>query len=307
MDCVSTKSKRNSLIEFYRFLFAMWVVYYHGYFFLPKTQYFSSGYLAVDFFFMLTGYFIMKDIIKQSDQSLIKGVINLVWKKLKPLGVTLIISLFFALVYFFLNLQDLGSPWGFMWYIKWLIIVPVLFYLLYRALPNKKLFYIAIAAIVCVSYVLQATLFYGVGILRGLTGIGLGVLLSLIPKNNLKIKNFNLNFVFSGLFIIATVLFACFNYKMQNPDHLFILCLAPGLLYFTSCVTISCKTLNYLGGLAFGLYAYQTICRVVEHMGWLNDREHYVQLFCIVFVCAVLDDLIRRIVRNYKNKNIIEG
>lgn len=112
MDCVSTKSKRNSLIEFYRFLFAMWVVYYHGYFFLPKTQYFSSGYLAVEFFFILTGMFLVKDIVKHSDQSFIKGGISLVWKKLKSLSFTLVISLIFALVYFFMHLDDPGSPWG---------------------------------------------------------------------------------------------------------------------------------------------------------------------------------------------------
>ena len=47
-----------------------------------------------------------------------------------------------------------------------------------------------------------------------------------------QIKNFNLNIVFLVLFVVGTILFALFNYQLKNPDHLFILLLAPGLLYF---------------------------------------------------------------------------
>jgi hypothetical protein len=304
---MTLKSKRNSLIELFRFFFAMWVVYYHGYFFLPKTKLFASGYLAVEFFFILTGMFLVKDIVKHSEQSFIKGGISLVWKKLKSLSFTLVISLIFALVYFFMHLDDPGSPWGFMWYIKWLIAVPLLFYAVYRIVKNPKMFYIIIAAITVVAYVLQATLFYGAGILRGLYGIGIGVLLSLIPKNTLKIKNFNLNIVFLALFVASTILFALFNYQLKNPDHLFILLLAPGLLYFASCINVNFAPLNYFGGLSFGLYAYQTICRVLEDVSWMKDKYGNIKMFLILVALVIADDLIKRLIKYYKNKKHLQN
>ena len=43
---------KNSLIELFRFLFALWVLYYHS--FVPyKGEMFGQGYLAVEFFFVL--------------------------------------------------------------------------------------------------------------------------------------------------------------------------------------------------------------------------------------------------------------
>ena len=81
MEQTGKKKKRNSLVELYRFLFAMWVVYYHGYFFLPKDSHFSGGYIAVDFFFILTGFFVMGLIKKESEKPFFKGILNVAWKK----------------------------------------------------------------------------------------------------------------------------------------------------------------------------------------------------------------------------------
>ena len=54
---------KNSLIELYRFLFALWVLYYHS--FVPyKGELFGQGYLAVEFFFVLSGFFLIRSIDK---------------------------------------------------------------------------------------------------------------------------------------------------------------------------------------------------------------------------------------------------
>ena len=51
--------KRNSLIEFFRFFFALNVVKNHGYF--PyRTRLFSPGRISVEFFFVLSGILLRK-------------------------------------------------------------------------------------------------------------------------------------------------------------------------------------------------------------------------------------------------------
>ena len=178
---------RNSLIELYRFIFALWVMYYHGYFFLPKHQLFRGGYLGVDFFFILTGLFLFNSITRSAERGYGKGLLELSWRKLKPLGVTLIISLVFAQIYFWIYIRyGWSDPFGFMWYIKWLVIIPAIYYTLYYFIKSKKYFLITVAIISVISYLLLHTIGNGWGALRGLSGIGIGILISQIPKIDFK-------------------------------------------------------------------------------------------------------------------------
>lgn len=296
------KSKRNSLIELYRFLFAMWAVYYHGYFFLPKTVHFSNGRIAVDFFFILTGLFLMNSVKKSAQMPLFKGLVNLAWKKVKPLGVTLIISLVFAQIYFWINLSrgETGGIFGYMWYVEWLVLVPLIYCVLYKYIRNKKGFYLVVAVLAIVAYVLQVMVFEGWGFLRALVGMGIGILLSLVPKNNWQIKNFNVNWLISIALCAITIVFACFCAYIPGDDHIFILILFPSLLYFATCVDAHIPLFDYLGGLSFSLYAYQTICRVLEQVNVMNENEHRVYFFLIIAGLSVIDDLIKRLVRKYK-------
>lgn len=291
------KAKRNSLIELYRFLFAMWVVWYHDYFFLPKSSYFADGYLAVDFFFMLTGFFIMGLIKKQSEKSFFKGACGLVWKKLKPLIITLAIAIVFAQIYFWSNLDDLGDPIGYMWYFEWFLVVPLLYYVIYRLVRNEKIFYSIIGAIVVLSYILLNTVCIQWGFFRGTVGIGIGILISIIPKPKLKYKGFNFSILIALAFLAGTIVSACFKTYIPNSNPLFILFLFPGLLYFTTCFKTDIKVLNYLGGLSFGIYAYQTVCRVLELYGVYNKQDNFVEMFLILMSLAIADDLIKRLVR----------
>lgn len=246
----------------------------------------------------------MNAIVKEAQKPFWKGLGSLLWKKLKPLGITLIISIVFALTFFFASLPELGDPLGFMWYIEWMLIVPAIYYALYYLLKNKKTFYIVVAAVVVASYILEVFVFKQWGLFRGLIGIGIGILLHIIPKNNWKIGKFNINILIVVVLLLGTIAAACFKTYIPHGDHLFKLFLFPALLYFASCVNINFKLFNYLGGLSFGLYAYQTVCRVFELTGLLNDKEHNLILFGIIAGLTVIDDLIKRIVKKHKNKNL---
>ena len=89
-------NSRNSLLELYRFLFSIWVVWYHG-FFVFKNQFFNHGYIAVEFFFILSGFYILKSIEKHKHQPFFRGLCQLLWKRMKSLGLAFCIGIIFVL------------------------------------------------------------------------------------------------------------------------------------------------------------------------------------------------------------------
>lgn len=61
--------KRNGLIEAYRFLFACVIVIFHGAWIGGGNRFaaFGGGYLGVEFFFILSGYFLMRQLDRTPD------------------------------------------------------------------------------------------------------------------------------------------------------------------------------------------------------------------------------------------------
>lgn len=54
--------KRNYVLDLLRFVFALIIIIHHSYFMIGKYIYAPSGYLGVEFFFMVSGIFMMRDI-----------------------------------------------------------------------------------------------------------------------------------------------------------------------------------------------------------------------------------------------------
>jgi len=240
---------------------------------------------------------LMTAIAKSAELGFWKGIANLTWKKLKPLGITLIISLVFAQIYFWIHIvDDFGDPFGFMWYIEWLIVVPIVYYAIFYLLKkNKKIFLVCVSVIVIVSYILLSVVCQSWGILRGFSGIGIGILLSQLPKLKLNFKKFDFSILISIALIVATFVCAMYCRYILYHNHLFILLLFPALLYFANCID-NCHfvVFDYLGSLSFGMYAYQTLNR-------LHDKENNLALFSIVMGLAILDNLIRRLISYHKD------
>mgnify|MGYP006951500977 CR=1 FL=1 len=60
-------SKRNNALEFYRFVFIVFIFFMHfrsygG--FEGDKNYFAAGYLGVEYFFILSGFFMMQKVEK---------------------------------------------------------------------------------------------------------------------------------------------------------------------------------------------------------------------------------------------------
>ena len=310
MDSVNTKEKklesakpktqRNSLIELYRFLFAMWVVWYHG-FFVFKNQFFSHGYIAVEFFFILSGFYILKTIDKYKDKSFFTGLWQMLWIRIKSLSLPFIVGLIFVVWFMFLEGQI--SLLGYLWYIPFMLLSFAIIYFLRRITKSKLAFVITLLGIVIVSYLLlYIPVLEGWGFFRGLGGVSLGVLLSLIPQKDFKIKKTNFNWIIIATLLALIIYLAYLPKENLISEYFLVLLLIPMLIYFTNTLNINCWFLNFLGSLSFGLYAYQCVLRVLEF--YVPLAQYW--LFLILIVLVLLDKIIIHLFKHSRKKACVQ-
>ena len=295
-----TKTKRNSLIELYRFLFAMWVVYYHGFFF-TKSGIFSHGYLAVEFFFILSGFYLLKGIDKSDKTPFAKNFFGFMWKRLKSLGMAFVVGFLFSAIDFALNPSwYILGIFGYLWYIPMMFVAIALIYILRKFVKSNIWFVAILICLTILSYSLLYTVLEGWGLFRAIGGISLGVLLSMLPKLKLKIKGFNLNSLIS-LAIFATTIYLAYLPKANlNIDYIMIFACFPSLLYFSSqTAELNNPAFNFLGSLSFGLYAYQCPLALLEYFGLVTDMKY---LFLILISMVLLDAIITKTVRYIRQK-----
>jgi peptidoglycan/LPS O-acetylase OafA/YrhL len=59
----------NYFIDLLKFIFSVIIVFYHSWIFTGEygAGFFNHGYLAVDFYFIVTGYLMMQSIAKEKD------------------------------------------------------------------------------------------------------------------------------------------------------------------------------------------------------------------------------------------------
>lgn len=163
--------KRNGEIELLRFLFAVIVFSFHFEF---ARFIFKSGYLAVDFFFMLSGYFMMRHIESNSKHD---SSMRSLYVYIRSRFIRLFFSYFLVclLTYFircfiskdislrtlfdkgiweFLMMQSFG--FGFtttvLWYVSALLVSSFIIYFLYLCLNKKFLPIVLFLALVLLAF-----------------------------------------------------------------------------------------------------------------------------------------------------------
>ena len=93
--------KRNTTIELARFLFSLLVIGYHVQMtFASGNQFFANGALAVEFFFLLSGYFFAKSIEKvyANKTGFIKGSYDILKSKVKGIFPTHIVAIIAVII-----------------------------------------------------------------------------------------------------------------------------------------------------------------------------------------------------------------
>ena len=291
--------RRNSLIELFRFIFAMNVVKNHGYF--PyQGPYFGPGRISVEFFFILTGFLLVRSVDKYLDKPFWQGLRGFFWSKLKSILIPVLIAIPFNLWYSYLD-GDGINLWGYLWYVNQMLIYIPIFFLVRYFIKNNNKFLLVIGIACIIATVLNMTnFFYEWGVIRAVMAISLGVLISHIPP--LKIKNDFLKWMIVVPLMLLTfiILFYPTNLAIEKLAHLVVY---PMLIYFTFQLTVHNVVLNYLGSLSFGLYAFQCIVRPIELMGY----ENVWVMFFIIVILTLLEDTCKRIyrfIKRFKSKII---
>lgn len=297
-------TQKNSLIELYRFLFAFWVVFYHGYFFV-ETGHFNHGYLAVEFFFLLNGFFVEKSMKEYTEKPFFNGLFSFTWKRLKALNFTVIVGLVVFVIYRIV-LPDLPQEpaFGYLWYLPQMLLSFAVVFLVLKLVKSEKWSSIILLFFFILSCVLNWTVLDNWGLLRGIGCVSFGVVLARIPKLKLKPKNFNYNIIFMALLLCVIIALAYIEKTTLVIDYVMICVLFPALIYFSSCIGVSFKPFNFLGSLSFGIYIYQIVLRLLSRLEWVTN-DIYLMLILTALVLA--DYFIKLwIKKSLKKRELIE-
>jgi peptidoglycan/LPS O-acetylase OafA/YrhL len=286
--------KRNSLIELYRFIFAVNVIKGHDMF--PYSgPYFGFGRISVEFFFILTGFLLMGSIRKFLDKSFKEGFISFMISKIKGIWIPIVIAIPFNIVYSLLTKNDINM-WGFLWYVKQMLIYFAVYFLIRYFIKDEKKFFVIVAITFVVATILNMfDAFYERGDVRAAMGISLGILISYIPKLNIKKKGLIWLFLAPIQIIVILILIFGNNFMMEKVLDLI---LYPLLIYFTFQLDARNKIFDYLGSLSFGLYAFQCVVRPLPFFGINNTWI----LFGIIVMLSILEDSLKRYLNYLKVK-----
>lgn len=288
------KQKRNGLLEIYRFLLCFLPLYYHNFFFWERNyEVFGIPELAVDFFFMLSGFFLIGSMRKLKEEKLLRGTWKMMFGRLKPMLFTLcfivvfnaICILLFVREDYFGTLFDLFKYW---WFVLYLTIGIGVFYLIYRLLRKEGLF-VAFLVLVALGmatlqyFVLVKGMFFSdlVFPIRTFGCLAAGMIVSYIP--GLKKGR-----IFLSILAVA-VLFPTLIYLMYSVKNfwicILIISMFGALMYFSANITFGGKVFDLIGQLSVRMYLYMAFVTMLRILGLSNYRI----LFVIDVTLASLD------------------
>ena len=300
---INTKNnpKKNSLIELMRFFFAIWVLYYHGYF-PVRTNGFNEGKLAVEFFFVLSGFYLVRSIDKYTSLPLKNGLPMFLKHRFLGIAIPFIINEFFSIYYVVYNKAYLTSDiFGYLWYIRELFLVMAIIFILRKRITNEKKFYTIIG---CFS--LSTVIIFGIfpsinhlGTLRALLAMPLGMLAALLPKISHKKDG---NFLEKGshwlvgagfLMSLLVCLQIAYMPKTTISEYTLKIIVYPAMIYFASCINFNCAFLNWLGSLSFLIYSFQCPLRILQHYGLTNSTHLFIILMVMVLAYSLIDNIVK--------------
>ena len=279
------KEKRNGIISLWKFLFAIVIAFFHCSQFYQdiKNPFFPGGYIAVEFFFIVSGFFFAASALKKrySKKTIGTDTLKFIYKKICSFIPYILIAYIFSLI-----VQAYYSNWGIskilnsfwnlcllkyfgfgdvimlgqLWYIAYMLLV---MFILYPIVVKYKANFIKlispIIVIISLGFLYETygtinhldKIFYGMiptGILRALAEINIGMIVFLISS---KIKNISFKKIFliitsviSELLLVTILLVILFIPNIKKYELIMLLMLSISLIIFTSNKCIELKLLS---------------------------------------------------------------
>lgn len=318
MEGIKTRPERFLNVDFLRFILAVIIVMYHGRDvniiqvnnFYPEIQH---GYLCVEFFFIIAGFFLFKNIKKEEHtiNFVKKRYLRLVTPILIAILLVAVISIFIPEIHFKFNDNILkifllhtcglapftgGLAGKGNWFVSVLFIISIFYFYLYK-ITDKKVFNFITALLILFSYVIFVNLkginnhwglykgIINVGLLRGIGGLGLGYFISMVYRNNF-LKNCTKKFkiLLTGLEIYLICFLGhyilCSN-KVPGKS-IFLLILAFVILFYLLLIKqgyvskiFNNKVLASFGKYSYTIYIMQFIVmELLKYTIYLNNLEY---------------------------------
>lgn len=293
------KKKRNSIMELFRLLAAIWVLVYHCF---PDSLH---GYFGVEFFFMLSGLFFLKTYKKENEKPLFKGLLHYTYARIKPILITLLICLPFSIYHYIANFSGVfsDSVFGYLWFIPHLLVVLAVFFILRRLLKKDLIFFITTAVISLACFMLVLLNITRFGMVRGVAMVGFGIMISLIP--NLKKSKLSSAFSLFVCFVAltVTVFYEVFQINTDIFQAVFLVLLLPSIIYFAKQIDYSNSTLNKVCSINFGIYAYQEVARFVLSFVCVSAAISPVVFCSVAIVLAIIEKIIITLIKRSKIKH----
>ena len=299
----SSVRKRNSLIELYRFLFAMNVLIGHG-FYPTAINRFGPARISVEFFFILSGFLFCKSLTKIKDMSVGGAVKSTLISKIKPILIPTVIGMICNGIFNYLtDFTPVFEIFRYLWYIPAMLAIMVVYAILRSLIKSDSTFWWIVLALCILTTALRysgnETLFY-FDYIRSTASVSLGMLVAKLPKPIFKRK------VFSWLLLapVAALAFVIIYYRLASNsvgyEALLDVVLYPIIIYLSFGIDFNFAPFDYLGAISFGIYAFQCPARLVQHLGALDSLG----IFIMIFALAIVEDLIKRIVRKSRRLQV---
>lgn len=298
----SNLKNRNNAIDFYRYFFMVMICILHIKEYYGNPYPFGGAYLPVEFFFVLSGFFIMQHTYKSENSehdNCEKEVFDYASDRYGRLFPQYIFSYLILATYFILTnkstikhivvncfwelwmLQIIGLG-GFisrqMWYVSALLLVSVIVYYL---LKKWKLFYLYIAApltsLVIYSYFFQRqgslagigltpnTLIVGDGVLRALAAINIGCICQQVYTYFKATITDRFNWISTIFELSAFIYFLYYFYGSGGKENDFILVIIFGM-FVISVMCGNSYISRFLNKKFFGKLGEITYAMYCNHM-----------------------------------------
>ena len=318
---------RNGEIDLFRFIFAIIVFSFH---FEYAPAIFKSGYLCVEFFFVLSGYFLMQHIEKNSNHDFnpTKLVYNYAKNRLKRLYVSYFIACVGAFLIRFIVLSDISlrtvinkgvweilllQTFGFefsttvIWYVSALLIASVIIYFLFLYLRNYFLPVIFFGAFIILAFLYQENqqlssmnnhLIVSDGLLRGLAELSLGcVMFKLIKTFPASLDKLRKVFFVPKYILLVVILYLMTKGSgIKDFSCLIFFVVFIALLFLDEspvCKIFNNKLCYFLGDISYDFYLNQII---VIYFARVLPSELLQKQPIITFISFVFADLILSVI-----------
>lgn len=307
---MATKNNKNGLVELLRFLCAVWVAYFHG-FFPVLSKHFDGAVVPVEIFFMISGYYFLKSIEKYKERPLGEGIVFIFWGRTKRFIVPLILaalSILYCNIAFEWEFDGFNWPLSFLWFFAAQFVFLSLFFLLIRNIKGRVVFNIACVVIICIFLSVHRVLTKEFDrVARGPAVLAIGMLLSQVPKLKVRLKDEKIadkltllvNSLGFAISAGALIYFAYLPGYAIWKLHLLCGIICPAVLYFATALPVRSKFLNFLGEISVFVYLAQ--CPILLHYFYVSrDTRDQFPLLCICAVCMFVLN------RYINKKNLIE-